>query len=127
MGAVSEGAAVKCKHAVVDNGYNYARIGPSNDTPAVLIEYARKICLECGAWLSLGPSDDTPAVLIEIRAAELATDNVSEYDDLEWAGFSGEEQYFAGGSRQMRPIDFKDPRWQAGYLADSIENHEDGE
>ena len=30
------------------------------------------ICCDCGEWLSLGPSNDTPEVLVEIRAAELA-------------------------------------------------------
>ncbi len=119
-----------CRHANADHlkpGECLVRVDSQGFERPVAITFEQFRCLDCGAWLSLGPSDESwpAAVSIEIRAAELAGGDVANYDQWEWSGWNGDEYYIDGGTGHGKRIHGGDPRWEAGYLANAIEQHEE--
>lgn len=97
--------------------------------------YDRVTCRDCGHWLPLGPSrDDSPAVVLEMRAAELASAQISYAMPLWMQGFATDEAHGwrdftdddKGGDCQCRDRPGLTARnWHSGYLARAIVNHTD--
>lgn len=115
-----------CRHRVVSR-YVYDRV------------QARTIecpwCCECKTYIGLGPSrDDSPEVALEMRAAELASAQISYAMPLWMQGFATDEAHgwrdftddYKGGDCQCRDRPGLTARnWHSGYLARAIVNHTD--
>lgn len=88
------------------------------------------VCIDCGAWLSLGPSNDTPAAMVELEAARLvalyqAGKRIPHNGSRGRGTFTGCAG--CGWNAQHRTMPFLDgkPNTDAGYLARHIATHEE--
>lgn len=75
-----------------------------------------RICLDCGATLSLGPATSSPASDVELRAAEIVADGISPHHSdtgaCERCGWAYEHAGESCGGGVV-----SSPEFQAGWLA----------
>lgn len=115
----------RCRHEIVSRAAQAAfapGVEQTNDSNCRNPLVDAKICVTCGAWLSIGPANDEPSeVQVEIRAAEIAAGSIRAVHSSDEHGCS-----FCGWVAHELDESLSDRAglgMQAGYLARCIATH----